>query len=57
MNITAEGYEMQIMREIENMKKTRGNVAPNGEELRDTTANGRRLEQSSVLPRVQGKQA
>ncbi len=60
MNITEEGLEME---KINNNEQTRGNVAPNGEELRDTTANDRRfdfwdqpIEESSVLSRVQGKQ-
>jgi hypothetical protein len=53
MNITQEGYEMEKI--VDKDKKTRGNVAPHGEELRDTIAYGRRLK-SLVLPRVQGKQ-
>ena len=57
MNITAEGYEMEKRLEDikEEDKQTRGNVAPKGEELRDTIAYGRRLN-SLLLPRVQGKQ-
>lgn len=44
MNITQEGIDFQKIidnKEINN-KQTRGNIAPKGEELRDTSANGRR---------------
>ena len=45
MNITQEGIEIQkILDKENNIKQTRGNVAPKGEELRDTSANGRRLD-------------
>lgn len=63
MNITQEGDDMSKMLDKKNNEQVRGNIAPKGEELRDTTANGRRydfwdepIEVSSVLPRVQGKQ-
>ena len=46
MNITEEGDEMSKMldKKIKNDEQTRGNIALKGEELRDTTANGRRLD-------------
>lgn len=46
MNITQEGEDMAktIDREKNNNEQIRGNIAPKGEELRDTTANGRRLD-------------
>jgi hypothetical protein len=54
MNITAEGYDMEIIREIEKNKQIRGDVAPKGEELRDTTANGR-SENVKADSRITGK--
>ena len=65
MNITEEGDQMSKMLDIKNKsnEQIRGNIAPKGEELRDTTANDRRSDfwdqpiiKSSVLSRVQGKQ-
>jgi len=46
MNITEEGEDMSKMLDKKNNKdeQTRGNIAPKGEELRDTTANGRRFD-------------
>ena len=46
MNITLEGLEMGRMKDQEKKhdEQIRGNVAPKGEELRDTSANGRRLD-------------
>jgi len=46
MNITEEGEDMSKMLDKKNNKdeQVRGNIAPKGEELRDTTANGRRLD-------------
>ncbi len=63
MNITEEGDQMsKILDKKKNNKQVRGNIAPKGEELRDTTANDRRfdfwdqpIEESSALSRVQGK--
>lgn len=46
MNITEEGNVMSKMLNIKNKnnEQTRGNIALKREELRDTTANGRRLD-------------
>ena len=45
MNITQESIDIQkVMDDKINNKQTRGNIAPKGEELRDTSANGRRLD-------------
>jgi hypothetical protein len=46
MNITEEGKDMakMIVHKKNHDEQTRGNVALKGEELRDTTANGRRLD-------------
>lgn len=44
MNITAEGLELENIENSKIDKQTRGNVAPKGEELRDTTANDRRFD-------------
>ena len=46
MNITEEGECMAKMLDHKknNDEQTRGNIALKGEELRDTTANGRRLD-------------
>ena len=45
MNITEEGEDMAKRLDHEkNNEQIRGNIAPKGEELRDTTANGRRLD-------------
>ena len=46
MNITEEGECMAKMLDHEknNDEQTRGNIALKREELRDTTANGRRLD-------------
>lgn len=46
MNITEEGECMAKMLDHKklNDEQIRGNIAPKGEELRDTTANGRRLD-------------
>lgn len=46
MNITEEGEVLGKMKDLQKKhdEQVRGNVAPKGEELRDTTANGRRLD-------------
>ena len=45
MNITEEGEEMsKMIDKKKNNEQVRGNIAPKGEELRDTTANDRRLD-------------
>ena len=44
MNITQESLDIQRMVDEKKNKQTRGNIAPKGEELRDTSANGRRFD-------------
>lgn len=44
MNITEEMDEMSKIKDKKNNEQVRGNIAPKGEELRDTTANDRRYD-------------